>query len=131
MTAAVPWGWPGLAAAPDAAQSTAEDARFGGGGGPTEYVTVYVARSLPEGYVVKGRLEADDIPVLLRYETLGLNWGVTATTHGVEVRVPGPLEDRARILLSAPNPLRRRLARPRRFRRFPRAGGGSGPPEGP
>ncbi len=129
MTAAVPWGWPGLTAAPESATNTAQDVRFGGGGGPTEYETVYIARSLPEGHVVKGRLEADDIPVLLRYETLGLNWGVTATTHGVEVRVPAPLVDRARSILSAPNPLRRRLAKGRRFRRTPRAGGESTPPE--
>lgn len=72
----------------------------GGSGGESPYVTVYLAASLPEAHVIKGRLETEDIPVLLRYESGSTVFGLVGGDLGsVEVQVPRPLEERARTLL--------------------------------
>ncbi len=74
--------------------------RAGGPGGESPYVTVYVAGSLPEAHVIKGKLETEDIPVLLRYESGATVFGLVGGGLGsVEVQVPRPLEERARELL--------------------------------
>ncbi len=83
---------------PETAEETRE--RTGGSGGESPYVTVYIAASLPEAHVVKGRLETEDIPVLLRYESGATVFGLVGGDLGsVEVQVPRPLKDRARLLL--------------------------------
>ncbi len=40
-------------------------------------VTVYVAQGQIEASVIKSRLEAEGIPVLLQYESLGVVYGLT------------------------------------------------------
>ncbi len=74
--------------------------RAGGSGGESPYTTVYVAGSLPEAHVIKGKLETEDIPVVLRYESGATVFGLVGGGLGsVEVQVPRPLEERARTLL--------------------------------
>jgi hypothetical protein len=67
----------------------------------TGFVTVYVARSQPEAEIVKGRLDCEDIPSILRYEAAGIIYGLTVNGLGqVEVRVPSHLAQRARDILA-------------------------------
>ena len=54
-------------------------------------------------HVVKGRLESVGIPVLLRYESLGIVYGITVDGLGeVRVMVPASRADEARRLLAEP-----------------------------
>jgi hypothetical protein len=56
-------------------------------------VTVYRSMGMLGAQVVKGKLEAYGIPVMLKYESAGLVFGLTVDGLGmVEVQVP---EDRA------------------------------------
>jgi hypothetical protein len=72
-------------------------ATFGGGEDePDPWVTVYWATGYEEAYIVRGALEAEGIPALLSAESAV--YGSTALA-GVKVRVPLPLEDRAREVL--------------------------------
>jgi hypothetical protein len=67
----------------------------------TEFTTVYIARSQPEAEIVKGRLNCEDIPAILRYEAAGVIYGLTVDGLGqVEVRVPNHLAQRAREILA-------------------------------
>jgi hypothetical protein len=67
----------------------------------TGFTTVYVARSQPEAEIVKGRLNCEDIPAILRYEAAGIIYGLTVNGLGqVEVRVPAHLAQRAREILA-------------------------------
>jgi hypothetical protein len=51
--------------------------------------------------VYKSKLEAAEIPVLLRYESVGPVLGITVDGLGrVEVMVPADLEDEARDVLA-------------------------------
>ena len=62
--------------------------------------TVYVAVGQPEAQIVKGRLEAEGIPSMLRYESAGLVYGITVDGLGqVEVQVPFSLAEEARQVL--------------------------------
>ena len=62
--------------------------------------TVYVAAGQPEAQIVKGRLEAEGIPSMLRYESAGLVYGITVDGLGqVEVQVPSSLAEEARQVL--------------------------------
>jgi hypothetical protein len=80
--------------------ATQPQERAGGSRGESPYVTVYVATSLPEAHVIKGKLETDNIPVLLRYESGGTVFGLVGGELGsVDVQVPRLLEERARMLL--------------------------------
>lgn len=98
LTLWLPWLRRGHAAAAEASGE-----RAGGSGGQSPYVTVYVAGSLPEAHVIKGKLETEDIPVLLRYESGATVFGLVGGGLGsVEVQVPRPLEERARTLLQQP-----------------------------
>jgi hypothetical protein len=68
----------------------------------TGFTTVYVAGSQPEAEIVKGRLQCEDIPSILRYEAAGIVYGLTAEGLGqVEVQVPSNLAKRAREILAA------------------------------
>lgn len=72
-----------------------------GGSVPTEPVVVWRAANWLEAQVLKGRLESEGIPVLLRGEALGPLYGLT--TGGlaeVDLLVPGPLAERAREILT-------------------------------
>ncbi|MGB8706707.1 MAG: DUF2007 domain-containing protein [Dehalococcoidia bacterium] len=67
----------------------------------TGFTTVYVARSQPEAEIVKGHLNCEDIPAILRYESAGIIYGLTVDGLGqVEVRVPSHLAQRAREILA-------------------------------
>jgi len=67
---------------------------------PIELATVYVASGHPEAQIVKGRLETQGIPVLLKYESAGVVFGLTVDGLGqVSVQVPADLERESRELL--------------------------------
>ncbi len=64
-------------------------------------VTVYKASSQPEAHIIKSRLEAEGIPVLLSYESLGLVYGIITDGLGeIKVMVPGHLAEEAKQILS-------------------------------
>ncbi len=63
-------------------------------------VCVYVASGLYQAQIIRGKLETNNIPVLLKYESLGPVIGLTVDGLGqVEVWVPCALESQARSLL--------------------------------
>jgi len=63
-------------------------------------VTVYVAVGQPEAHIIKARLEAEGIPVLLSYESAGLVFGLTVDGLGeVQVMVPSSLAEEAKKIL--------------------------------
>lgn len=71
-----------------------------GGGLDNEPVTVWEAANLMEAQVVKGRLESEGIPALIRGEALASIYGLTAGNLAVtKVLVPAPLADKAMTLL--------------------------------
>ena len=68
----------------------------------TELTTVYVANGQPEAEIVKGRLEAEGIPAMSSYESLGIVYGLTADGLGqVKVQVPASLAQDAIEILEA------------------------------
>ena len=61
---------------------------------------IYVTSGLYQAEIIRGKLEANNIPVLLKYESLGPVMGLTVDGLGqVEVWVPRALESQARSLL--------------------------------
>lgn len=71
-----------------------------GGGLDHEPVVVWEAANLMEAQVVKGRLESEGIPALIRGEALATIYGLTAGNLAVaKVLVPAPLADKALALL--------------------------------
>ncbi len=71
-----------------------------------EMVTVYVASGQLEAEVVRGRLESEGIPAVLRYESAGLVYGFTVNGLGkVEVQVPSILASFAQEVLADEYPL--------------------------
>ena len=72
-----------------------------GGRGEQEPEVVWEAANLLEAQIVKGRLESEGIPAVIRGEALGQIYGLTtgnlAATDGL---VPGPLADQARAILA-------------------------------
>jgi hypothetical protein len=67
----------------------------------TDLTTVYVAGSLPEAEIVKGRLECEGVPSIFRYEAAGVIYGLTVDGLGqVKVQVPSHLAERARVILA-------------------------------
>lgn len=68
----------------------------------TGLTTIYVANGQPEAQIIKGRLENEGIPAILRYESLGLVYGFTIDGLGqVKVMVPSPMAQKARNILAA------------------------------
>lgn len=66
--------------------------------------TVYVAAGQPEAEIIKGRLEVEGIPAMLRYESAGLIYGLTVDGLGqVGVQVPSSLAEKARQILGVGN----------------------------
>lgn len=62
---------------------------------------VYVASGLMRAEVIKAKLEANDIPVLLQYESVGPIYGITVDGLGeVRVMVPAELAPLAREILT-------------------------------
>ena len=67
----------------------------------TELITVYTASGQPEAEIVKGRLENEGIPAMLRYESAGVVYGLTIDGLGqVEVQVPSYLAQHAKDILA-------------------------------
>lgn len=67
--------------------------------------TVYTASGQPEAGIIKGRLESEGIPVILRYESVGLIYGLTINGLGqVEVQVPSFLAKEAKEILGISTP---------------------------
>jgi hypothetical protein len=67
---------------------------------------VYVTSGLYQAEIIRGKLETNGIPVLLKYESLGPVMGLTVDGLGqVQVWVPLDLEDQARELLQEDDPL--------------------------
>jgi hypothetical protein len=107
VTITLPWPWRRRRDDEPAADETGRaedepltDARFGGGDDePAAWVTVYNAANLEEAHIVKGALEAADIPAVLRYESVSRLYA-TITLGGVDVQVPRTLADRARELVA-------------------------------
>jgi hypothetical protein len=67
----------------------------------TELITVYIASGQPEAEIVKGRLESEGVPAMLRYESAGVVYGLTIDGLGqVEVQVPSSLAQHAREILA-------------------------------
>lgn len=63
---------------------------------------VYLALGEVEAQIIKGRLEVDGIPVLLRYEAGGTAPG--GNLGGVQILVPKESAERARLILSSEPP---------------------------
>jgi len=62
-------------------------------------VTIRTANYM-EAHIIKGRLESEGIPVLLRYESAGLVYGITVDGLGqVKVMVPRHLAEEAKEIL--------------------------------
>ncbi|MCA1553547.1 MAG: DUF2007 domain-containing protein [Chloroflexi bacterium] len=62
---------------------------------------MYVARGRMEAEVVRGRLDAEHIPALIVYESVGQTFGITVDGLGqVQVKVPAPFADEARQILT-------------------------------
>jgi len=62
-------------------------------------ITVRTAKYM-EAQIIKGRLESEGIPVLLKYESAGLVYGVTVDGLGeVKIMVPKHLAEEAREIL--------------------------------
>ena len=57
--------------------------------GKMRLVTVYTAVGQPEAEIIRGRLENEGIPAVLRYESIGNVYGITVDGLGqVEIQVP-------------------------------------------
>jgi hypothetical protein len=68
--------------------------------GKEKLITVYTAAGQPEAYIIKGRLENEGIPAIIRYESAGVVWGITVDGLGqVEVQVPFSRAEEAKQIL--------------------------------
>lgn len=66
-----------------------------------KFITVYTASGEPEAHIIKGRLETEGIPVLLRYESAGRVIGITIDGLGeIQVQVPENMAGKAGKILS-------------------------------
>ena len=69
-------------------------------GGKSKLVSVYRGNYL-QAHIVKGRLESEGIPALLRYEGAGLIYGVTVDGLGeARVMVPEDLAEEAEAIVT-------------------------------
>jgi len=69
--------------------------------GKTTLATVYIASGHLEAEIIKGRLESEGIPAILRYEAAGLVYGLTIDGLGqVDIQVPSALAQQAREILA-------------------------------
>ena len=65
-----------------------------------QLITVYKAYGQPEAEIVKGRLNIEKIPAMLKYESLGSVYGLTIDGLGqVEILVPLKYAEQAREIL--------------------------------
>jgi len=69
-------------------------------GGKSNLVSVYSGNYL-QAQIVKGRLESEGVPCLLRYEGAGLVYGVTVDGLGeARVMVPEALAEEAKAIVA-------------------------------
>ncbi len=72
-----------------------------GGGQEREPEVVWEAANLMEAQVVKGRLENEGIPAIIRGEAVGQIYGLTTgNLAATDVLVPAPLAEKARDILA-------------------------------
>lgn len=65
-----------------------------------EWAQVYKAANIIDASLLKGRLESEEIPVLLKYEVAGQLYGITVNgLSEVRVLVPKELEHEANEVL--------------------------------
>jgi len=70
-----------------------------------QWVTVAVEDGQMRASVLKAKLEACGIPAILRYESVGVVYGITVNGLGrVEIQVPEEHASQAREILSEPPP---------------------------
>ncbi len=68
--------------------------------GKIKLVTVYTAIGQPEAEIIRGRLEVEGIPAILRYESVGNVYGITVDGLGqVEIQVPVDYAHEAKQIL--------------------------------
>jgi hypothetical protein len=68
--------------------------------GKIKLVTVYTAVGQPEAEIIRGRLEVEGIPAILRYESVGNVYGITVDGLGqVEIQVPAGYAHEAKQIL--------------------------------
>lgn len=85
----------------DAAAASASTTSTGGGRS-SEPVVVWEAHNKMEAEIVKGRLESEGIPAIIRGEVLGSIVGLTTgTLAATTVLVPAPLAEKAMELLNS------------------------------
>lgn len=71
----------------------------------SELEEVFLAHGLLEAEVIKGKLESYGIPVLLRYESVAVVFGLTVDKLGqVHVLVPVERAEEARTLIAGEEP---------------------------
>jgi len=64
------------------------------------WVITFRAQGQTEGYIIKGKLESNGIPVRLKQEAIGKIYGLTLNGLGeVKVMVPETYEDKAEKIL--------------------------------
>lgn len=62
----------------------------------TNFVTVYKTNREPEAHIIKGKLETEGIPVILKYESAGRVFGITIDGLGeIQIQVPENMLDAA------------------------------------
>jgi hypothetical protein len=72
-----------------------------GGGQEQEPEVVWEAANLMEAQIVKGRLENEGIPAIIRGEAVGQIYGLTTgNLAATDVLVPAPLAEKARDILA-------------------------------
>jgi hypothetical protein len=65
-----------------------------------KFVTIYTTNGDPEAYIIKGKLETEGIPVLLKYESAGRVFGITVDGLGeIQVQVPENMLEIARKII--------------------------------
>ena len=66
-----------------------------------QLTTVYTANGQPEAEIIKGLLESQGIPAILRYESAGIVYGLTVNGLGqVQIQVPSSLVQEALALIA-------------------------------
>ena len=65
-----------------------------------KWIIVFNAQGQTEGYIIKGKLESNGIPVRLKQEAIGKIYGLTLNGLGkVKVLVPESYEEEAKRIL--------------------------------
>ena len=83
-------------------EAARQSATTTGGELEQEPVMVWVAQNQMEAQVIKGRLESEDIPAIVRGEALGAIYGLTTGSLAQSaIFVPAPLAEKAQLILQS------------------------------